>query len=141
MDRRVRRHREMLMVSVIVVAMALLLRVRPDQAVEFVFLPGWASPETCLSRGLWNVPCPGCGLTRSFIYLAHGDLVSSLAVNRIGWLLALATAIQIPYRIAMLHWQKNKGLPEPIPPYVNTLFAWTLIIALIGQWCLQMLKL
>jgi hypothetical protein len=36
--------------------------------------------------------CPGCGLTRSIIELAHGNLESSLASHRLGLLLAGAIA-------------------------------------------------
>ncbi|MEO2035387.1 MAG: DUF2752 domain-containing protein [Planctomycetaceae bacterium] len=132
------RHREMLFISVVVVCLSFLLKVRPDQTVEFVFLPGWASPETCLSRGLWGVSCPGCGITRSFVYLAQGSLAKSIAVNRVGWLLAIATIVQIPYRSFLLHWLSKHGLPEPVPPMFNLLFSWTLIVALIGNWVLLM---
>ena len=131
-----RRHREMLLISVVIVSLAFLLEVRTDQKVEFIFLPGWASPESCLSRGLWGVSCPGCGMTRSFVYLAQGSLAESIAVNRVGWLLAIATIVQIPYRSYLLYRLSHGGLPEPVPPMFNLVFAWTLIVALIGNWLL-----
>jgi len=133
--RRHNRHREMLFISTTVCLLSFLLAVRPDQKVELFFLPGWAAPETCFTRTTFGTDCPGCGLTRSFIYLANGDLPASLAVNRIGWLFALATAIQIPYRSFLLfYWLKKRGLPEPVSPSVNTAVATTLIAVLIGNW-------
>ncbi|TQL66324.1 uncharacterized protein DUF2752 [Nocardioides albertanoniae] len=44
-------------------------------------------PVLCPFRALTGLPCPGCGLTRSWVYLMHGDLGSSLASNWFGPLL------------------------------------------------------
>jgi hypothetical protein len=30
--------------------------------------------KSCYLKGIIGVPCPGCGLTRSFVSLLHGDL-------------------------------------------------------------------
>lgn len=136
--RRRKRHRDMLVIAGVILCLSFLLQVRSDQKVEFSFLPGMASPETCLSRGLWGIPCPGCGLTRSFIHLAAGDPAASLAVNRVGWLLALAVVIQLPYRCLMLYWLSSRGLPEPIPAWLISGFGWILILALIINWALRM---
>lgn len=107
--------------------------------IEFFFAPGWTCPETCLSRSLWNFECAGCGLTRSFIHLASGDLKASIGIHRVGWLLALATAIQIPYRIFMLRWLRARGLPEPVPRMLNWLVAAVLIAALLVNWLLKLI--
>ena len=135
---RQRGHREILFVAVAVVCLSFLLKVRPDQKVEFCFLPGWASPQTCLSRSIWGISCPGCGLTRSFIYLAHGRLAASVAANRVGWLLAVATLVQIPYRSYALYWLSTRGLPEPTPPISSVLFSSIVVVALVGNWLLVM---
>ena len=68
-----RRHLEMLFLVTAIVVLAPTLQVQADQRVALFFLPDFPLPETCLSKTLWGIPCPGCGLTRSFIYLAHGD--------------------------------------------------------------------
>lgn len=47
-------------------------------------------PVLCPFRALTGLPCPGCGLTRSWVYLMHGDLGSSLASNWFGPVLILA---------------------------------------------------
>ena len=129
-----RRHREVLVVCVLVVVLAFLLRVREGQKVEVSVGSGWTVPELCISRSMLGFQCPGCGLTRSFVCLAAGDVAGSIAYHRVGWLLALATLIQIPYRSFMLYWLSRRGLPEPIPSIANQLFGWTLIAALIGSW-------
>ena len=130
-----RRHWFMLLVSSAVVLLALLLRVRPDQRVEFAWLPGVPLPQTCLSRAWFGIECPGCGLTRSFIYLAHGDWRASLAEHRLGWLFVLATLIQFPYRIAAL--VRKDGLVVSLR--LTSCFGYALIVLLIANWVLNVL--
>ena len=43
-----------------------------------------AIPELCLSHRLFHVECPGCGLTRSFVALAHGDWLRAYEFHRLG---------------------------------------------------------
>src|SRR5256885_17256930 len=38
----------------------------------------------CLSRTLFHMPCPGCGLTRSFVSLWHGQVLLSLRYHPFG---------------------------------------------------------
>jgi hypothetical protein len=90
----------MLTLAGLVVLLA--LEVRPDQRVAFRGLPQYPLPETCFSRAWFRVKCPGCGLTRSLIYLAQADWDASLRVHRLGWLLAVAVLLQFPYRTLAL---------------------------------------
>src|SRR5690349_11305293 len=45
-------------------------------------------PVVCPFRLLTGLPCPGCGLTRSWVYLAHGQWRDSFLVNPFGIVLA-----------------------------------------------------
>ncbi|WP_292649544.1 DUF2752 domain-containing protein [Nocardioides sp.] len=47
-------------------------------------------PVLCPFRALTGLPCPGCGLTRSWVYLMHGDIGLALASNWFGPVLILA---------------------------------------------------
>ena len=38
----------------------------------------------CMSMELWNVPCPGCGVTTSVTHAMRGDLLGSLRVQPFG---------------------------------------------------------
>src|SRR5213082_114107 len=51
--------------------------------------PSWvaAGPPLCPFRLLTGLPCPGCGLTRSVVSLAHGDLAAALTFHPLGPLL------------------------------------------------------
>lgn len=40
-------------------------------------------PTLCIWKALTNRECPGCGLTRAFCFLVHGQLYRALEFNRI----------------------------------------------------------
>jgi hypothetical protein len=125
-----RRHRQMLLAAAAVVVLALLLRVLPDGRVAFRFAPSVPLPETCGSRLLFGVPCPGCGLTRSIICLSRGDLAQSLAFHRLGWLLALVILYQFPYRLYCLLWRDCSPAVLALYRY----FGYLLIALLVLNW-------
>lgn len=82
------------------------------RAGETVYLPfsQLALPPSCGMKIYWGIDCPGCGLTRSFILLAHGDVAGSLAMNPSGVLMFGLVLFQVPYRIAQI-WRIRQGLP------------------------------
>ena len=53
-------------------------------------------PVLCPFRFLTGVPCPGCGLTRSFCALTHGDVTSAFAFHLFGPILMLALLVGVP---------------------------------------------
>jgi hypothetical protein len=131
LERRLReRHREMLWLSLAVVVGVLVLQVTPSGKVAPVWFPQLTLPETCGSRLWFGVACPGCGLTRSFIALAQGDVARSFTYNRVGWLLALAVLLQFPYRLLALRELRTRVVERSWPKW----FGWSLIAALIGNW-------
>ena len=138
-QRRIRHHLTVLLICLAVVTLSFLLRTRPDQLVEFRWFPGYPLPETCMSRSVFEVDCPGCGLTRSFIAIARGDWSLAWHLNRTGWLLAATVLIQIPYRLRQIDHLKQAGLPEPGSHMLKSLFSWTLIFALVANWTLKLL--
>src|SRR5439155_16652693 len=93
-----------------VLAAALLLSVRNRTQVllPLVELP---LPELCMLRRMTGLPCPGCGMTRCFISLAHGDLPAAWSYNPAGLLLFAILVFQIPFRTVQL-WRIRRGRPE-----------------------------
>jgi hypothetical protein len=83
--------------SAIVVVAAILVPT-PD----VVSLFGVPIPELCTYRRVLGVECPGCGLTRSFSFMAHGAWLEALKVNWMGPPFFAGVASQIPYRLFRL---------------------------------------
>src|SRR5687767_3585342 len=90
-------HWEMLGLSVFALVLSAILQVRADGRVTVPGLHDHPLPHACLSQRWLNVKCPGCGMTRSFIHLAHGRWHEAWSYHRLGWLLFAAATAQIPY--------------------------------------------
>ena len=69
---------------------------------ELVSLWGLEVPKLCAFQNLFGIDCLGCGMTRSFVYLAHGDLETALRKNLLGPVLFMVVLSQLPYRLIRL---------------------------------------
>jgi hypothetical protein len=127
----------MLWISCAVIVMSLTLTVRSDEHAAFRLFPDWPIPSACPSHIIFGVDCPGCGLTRSFIYLAQGDWRLAFREHRAGWLLALAVVLQIPYRLTCLLGRNR----QPLGTWFPSLFGLALITALIGSWVMRLFNI
>ena len=125
--------RTILTLAVLVVTAAFMLDVE-ENGVRLAVWPGLMLPESCLSRTLVGIDCPGCGLTRSFVHLAEGNLSESLTSNRVGWLFAFATVVQVPIRF----WALRRGRPA-LSNGVQAALAATLIALLVANWLWNMI--
>jgi hypothetical protein len=85
-----------LWLAIAVVVLAVAAAMSPSPSVLTLF--GHEVPTLCLFRLLTDVPCPGCGLTRSFVFLAHGMPIEAFRMNVLGPPLFVALAAQIPFR-------------------------------------------
>ena len=68
----------------------------PQSAVE-------EGPVVCPFRLATGLPCPGCGLARSWVALGHGDLDSAFARHAFGpllFVLAVAAVVAVGHRLA-----------------------------------------
>ena len=130
---RFRRHRFMLMLACTLVASAFIFRVPSQDRVELVGLAGLPMPSLCMSKSLWGIECPGCGLTRSLLCFFHGDFTGSLALHRIGWIMAVAVILQFPYRIAALVRKDD----YPLGTWFPKAFGRVLIFLLLGNWVVE----
>ena len=129
------RHLCFLLLAATIAVLAWSLEVRSDERVAFRGFSQWPLPHSCYSRAIFGVPCPGCGLTRSFVYLARGDWQSAWREHRLGWLLAGFVAIQFPYRT----WAIARGGRFGLSPKLTTAFAIALMISMILNWAFGLL--
>jgi len=103
-------HWTFLVMACVVVAASLAFTVRGE---EHVIVPvlNKALPGTCTFRRFTGLPCPGCGMTRSFISIAHGQLADAWRFNPAGVVFFAVVAFQIPYRIYQIA-RIRRGLAE-----------------------------
>lgn len=86
-------------------------------------------PALCPFYILTGLPCPGCGLTRSFISLGHGRFIESLHWNPLGWLL---------FGLCVLLWLRAglflaRGITLwALPPRTHSRLSWSLVVLLLG---------
>jgi len=117
----------MLLISSAVLLVAFLLQVLPDRCVAVRGLEAYPLPALCPSRSVLGIDCPGCGLTRSFIHLANNQWRESYAVHRLGWLLAAAVAVQIPYRLYCLQ-QNGREFHPRFTDWVGRVLIYLLVV-------------
>ena len=123
-------HRFILGVAIVVVGMSFLLQNSTSGGVRPSWAPCVRLPPLCGSRVFFGVECPGCGLTRSFVALAHFDWQQSVKYNRVGWLVAVAVVLQIPFRTYML-WELRRRV---VLRHWMQWIGWALIAIMIVSW-------
>lgn len=128
-------HWLMLTGSTVIVVLACLLQIRPDQRIQLRWAPGLPLPEVCASKVYFGVDCPGCGLTRSFISLARGDIWRAWSLNRFSWLLAVALLAQFPYRVWSLWMLEQSSVPTAT---WRDWIGFSLVALLLANWMLKM---
>lgn len=99
-----------LVILLAILGLPFLFRFDPEAAGQSPKVFGVRLPGTCMSHELFGVDCPGCGLTRSFILIAHGRFAESMRFHRLGILLYSFFLLQAAYRVYCL----AKG-PRPTP--------------------------
>ncbi|MGE3317616.1 MAG: DUF2752 domain-containing protein [Planctomycetaceae bacterium] len=127
------RHWSILVCSVAVVVLAFAMKNIDGGRVAPFGVRALALPELCGSRAWFGFECPGCGLTRSFIALAAGDVPHSVRLHRLGWLVALAVVLQIPYRLYAI-WDLKAGIPQRAWPRWFGIF---LVAVLLLNWIVR----
>ncbi len=90
-----------LALSIFILVMSFTMRVLGD---HHVILPGavFPMPEGCMSKMLFGVSCPGCGLTRAMISLSHGEWGRAWMFNPTSFLLYPFLILQIPWRLLQI---------------------------------------
>jgi hypothetical protein len=94
----------------------------------------WISPDhvedgpvICPFRRLTGLPCPGCGLTRSWVYLAHGWWRESLAAHPFGIVAVVAAAALVVAVVVAL-------VRRTPPPDLDALVRRPWVLAVVAAW-------
>ena len=66
--------------------------------------------EACVSKWLFGISCPGCGLGHAVAYLFRGEIALSFQTHPLG---PLAAAI-LTGRVVRLVWEAFR---QPLPPF------------------------
>jgi hypothetical protein len=95
-------------------------------------------PASCAFRGLTGIPCPGCGLTRSFVSLAHGQWRAAWSYNPAGWFFFAIVLFQLPYRACQMI-RIGRGRQPLQVRRAGQCVAWGLLLVLLLQWLASLL--
>jgi len=124
-------HIVFLAMSLGVILCSVLMTVEGSSTVR---VPGWQwpMPESCMSRRVWRMDCPGCGLTRSFISMGHGEFQRAFSFNLAGPLVYLFVLVQIPWHA----WQLSRilKLRRPVESLWLYVPLYAASAAILGQW-------
>jgi hypothetical protein len=63
-------------------------------------------PDTCIFHNLTGLPCPGCGLSRSIVAAAHGEIINSFSHHRLGLLTLVYILLQFVFRLGWILFPK-----------------------------------
>ncbi len=95
-------------------------------------------PETCMSRRLLGISCPGCGLTRSFVAMARWDVKESFRLNPLGPILFVVCCFQLPYRIIEFLGLSRDSRWWGTFKNVLEIGMWVLLAGLVAGWAARM---
>lgn len=88
-------------------------------------------PSVCLFYALTGLPCPGCGLTRSFVCLGHGHLRESLHWHPLG-LIIYGVLLLLWLRCGVYRLRGVTLLPLPPRSASRVSFAACVVVLLTG---------
>ena len=92
----------LLLFSATIIILSCLLSPGNKQDDDRLTIFGFKTPIFCLHRLIYNKPCAGCGITRSFVSFAHGDIETSYKYHKLGIPFFLLFLMQIPIRLHLL---------------------------------------
>lgn len=74
----------------------------PGAGAENLYIFGLQIPPTCLYKLMNGFPCPGCGLTRCFVSISHGNFANAFAYHKVGILLYFVILFDIFLRLYLI---------------------------------------
>jgi len=89
----------------------------------------------CLSRVLFRLPCPACGLTRSLVALWHADLAESLRYHPLGApLFGACVAVDGAWLWARAHTAMRASLDSAVAVVLGPRVLRGILLAVLAVW-------
>lgn len=98
-----------------------------------VTLLGYTVPSLCMFHNITGLDCPGCGITRSFIFALHGQWYGSYLMHLWGIPLAAIVTFQIPYHL----WRAAGGSAVKLHPNLTRWLRMLVVISILLPWVLK----
>ena len=74
---------------------------------------------TCLLRIFTGLPCPGCGMTRAWVHVAHGDVLTAFQYNLFGPIgMAVAAWIVLYVGVALARRRPPERILSVVDPRI-----------------------
>lgn len=86
---------------------------------ERLGVAGFTLPATCSFQAMTGAPCPGCGLTRSWVSALDGDAAGSLLHHPLGWLVLLYAGAQLARHGAWLALPRRRAATERLGRHLD----------------------
>lgn len=87
----------------------------------------------CPTAVLSGQPCPGCGMTRAALALAHGDLERACSLNPISFIVVPIAALMVGFGVASYLRDGDSRMHHPLAKWTGL----TTIAALFVVWLLR----
>jgi hypothetical protein len=101
-----------------------------------VYILGWKWPVKCAMYETFHVRCATCGMTRAFVYAAHGKWDSAWQMNVMWPAAAVMLLLEVPYRlVALARWPGKAARPVRIAHIAVIAAALTLVF---GHWIIYL---
>jgi Protein of unknown function (DUF2752) len=91
-------------------------------------------PVPCPWRAMTGVPCPGCGLTTSVTWTAHGRLDRAFACHYLGPFVYVAGWVMLAWSLLALGF----GVPSPTKYLSRRRFLQVLVTIYLGAWIVRL---
>lgn len=93
---------------------------------------GWKWPVHCVLYHTFGIKCAFCGMSRSFVAMAGGELQKAWHYHRLGAILFAFILLQIPYRIwALMIYPKRVARTIRKPLLLSGI---VILIAIFTNW-------
>jgi hypothetical protein len=104
-----------------------------------VNLLGWKLPMTCSLYKTFHIKCATCGMTRAFVYAAHGNWARANEMNSIWPVVAAAFFFEMLYRVVTLSaWPAKAARPLRVGHAAVLAGA---IAVVLGHWAIYLTSL